>query len=210
MLNDSQEGVAWPSYVDFLSTFIFILIIFLSSLLYLMAQGIRQGQFDQDVAKSIRDLKTFGVRPEKGRLQLTIPLSGKLQFGKGCPGKNGCPTDLTEAERSSLRELADIIGKDHRRCARIVIRGQADSDKYINLTTGEVDEFGNYDLSNRRASMVLRYLLVGCEECSDGFKSLRSKLTLAGVGDTLATKNKTARDDDRTVNIVVDYASNAQ
>jgi hypothetical protein len=210
MVNDSQESVAWPSYVDFLSTFIFVLIIFLSSLLYLMAQGIRQGQFDQDTAKSIPELKGLGFRPKKGRLQLTVPLDGKLQFGKGCPGKDGCPTELTESERSVLRELAERIGKDHRRCARIVIRGQADSDKYRNPITGEVDEFGNYDLSNRRASMVLRYLLAGCEECSDGFKSLRSKLTLAGVGDTLATKNTTARDDDRTVNIVVDYASNAQ
>lgn len=210
MLNDSQEGVAWPSYVDFLSTFIFILIIFLGSLLYLMAQGIRQGQFQQDTTKSIPALVTNGFQPAKGRLELTIPLSGKLQFGKGCPSRNGCATELTEPERSSLTKLANIIGEDHKRCTRIIVRGQADSDKYRNPITGETDEFGNYDLSNKRASIVLRFLLLGCNECSDSFKSQRSKLTLAGVGDTLALKNSPARDNDRTVNIVIDYSGNAQ
>jgi hypothetical protein len=210
MIQESQEGVAWPSYVDFLSTFTFVLIIFLGSLIYLMAQGIRQGQFQQDVTKSIPVLLNGGFQPAKGRLQLTVPFSGKLEFGKGCPGRNGCPTDLTKEEQNSLLTLANIIGEDHKRCTRIIVRGQADSDKYRDPITGQIDEFGNYELSNKRASMVLRYLLLGCEDCSTSFKAQRSKLTLAGVGDTLAPKTGPARDGDRTVNVVIDYSSNAQ
>ena len=210
MIRDSQESVAWPSYVDFLSTFIFVLIIFLSSLLYLMAQGIRQGQFQQDSTKGVPALIAEGFQPVKGRLQDTVPLNGKLQFGKGCPGKTGCPIELTQVEKARLRILADTIGRNYKRCTRIIIRGQADSDKYRDAATGKVDEFGNYDLSNKRASMVLRYLLLECLECSEEFRSQRSKLTLAGVGDTLASKNGPARDDDRTVNVVIDYSSGSQ
>ena len=64
MIQDSQEGVAWPSYVDFLSTFTFVLIIFLGSLIYLMAQGIRQGQFQQDISKSIPVLISGGFQSQ--------------------------------------------------------------------------------------------------------------------------------------------------
>lgn len=208
--DESQENVAWPSYVDFLSTFIFILIIFLGSLLYLMVQGIRQGQFIQDSSRSVPVLISEGFKPIKGRLQLTVPLNGRLQFAKGCPGKIGCSAGLDESEKVALRNLADVVGTQHARCTRIVVRGQADSDKYVNPVTKEVDPLGNYDLSNRRASLVLRYLLLECNDCSDAFKGLRSKLTLAGVGDTLASKSSPARDDDRTVNIIIDYSGNVQ
>jgi hypothetical protein len=57
--------------------------------------------------------------------------------------------------------------------------------------------------------MVLKYFLT-CSECSDRFKALRPRLTLAGYGDTLAAKNAPVREEDRTVDIVVDYAGGSQ
>ncbi len=210
MFEDSQDAIAWPSYVDFLSTFIFVLIIFLGSLLYLMAQGLRQGQFEHDSARSLPSLLKGGFTATKGRLQITVSLRGKLQFEKGCPDPlKSCAADMTDTEKLGLRNLARIIGDEHQRCTRIVVRGQASSDKYKNPLTGEVDKFGNFDLSNRRASMVLKYLLV-CDECSAQFKAISSKLTLASVGDTLAAKNSPAREEDRTVDIVIDYAGGTQ
>ena len=196
-----EEGVAWPSYVDFLSTFIFILIIFLGSLLFLLANGIRQQQFRNAVSSSWSDFKKLGISPQVGKLHVTLPLSNSLQFDVGCPGKPNCPNDLSDNAKRTLRDVAATIGKKHSACTRIVIRGQSDSTQYAN------DAFGNYDLSNRRASAVLRYLYK-CEDCDPSFQLVRNKLTLAGVGDTLAQKGR-VEVKDRTVNLVIDYAGDA-
>jgi outer membrane protein OmpA-like peptidoglycan-associated protein len=152
----------------------------------------------QNQASSSGDFQELGIKTQNGKLQLTLDLSTHLQFEVGCPGKSTCPDDLDAKARAALRKIAATLGRKHVACTRIVIRGQSDSTRYVN------DPFGNYDLSNRRASIVLRYLYK-CEDCEPSFQKIRNKLTLAGVGDTLAHKGP-GLGTDRTVNLVIDYA----
>ena len=56
-----DEGVGWPSYVDFLSTFSFVLFIFIGSLLFLMHGQIGERAFESKVSDYVTRLRKEGI-----------------------------------------------------------------------------------------------------------------------------------------------------
>lgn len=203
MIGDEND-VAWPSYVDFLSAFTFVLILFLVAILYMMAQGLRETRFQDVATRTVPKLNRLGFDSSAGRRKLTISLASRLRFANGCPGGANCRLDLTGDQKAAITHLANFLAANFPDCTRIVLQGRADSAQYYR--NGKVDEFGNYALTMERASVVMQFLLTDCAQCSPGFLAMRRKLTLAGVGDTLAQDGGHARADDRTVDIVVDYS----
>ncbi|HEY3738219.1 MAG TPA: hypothetical protein VGL53_00170, partial [Bryobacteraceae bacterium] len=56
-----DESVGWPSYVDFLSTFSFVLFIFIGSLLFLMHGQIGERAFAAKVEGYVSHLRQQGI-----------------------------------------------------------------------------------------------------------------------------------------------------
>ncbi len=203
-MTGDENDVAWPSYVDFLSTFIFVLILFIVAILYMMAQGLRETRFQDVAARTVPKLSRLGFNSSTGRRKLTISLASRLRFANGCPGGANCQFYLTGDQKAEIAHLANFLAGNYPDCTRIVLQGRADSAQYY--SNGKIDEFGNYALTMERASVVMKFLLTDCAQCSPGFLAMRRKLTLAGVGDTLAPHGGHTRADDRTVDIVIDYS----
>ena len=60
MLEEDQftdENVGWPGYVDFLCTFVFILILFIGSLLFLLSGDIRQRAINRKITPVVTGLR---------------------------------------------------------------------------------------------------------------------------------------------------------
>jgi hypothetical protein len=83
MFDDSstaEENVGWPSYVDFLATFCFILMLFISSTVYLIADVEKRELIAQRVEGLGKDLAAQGFHPSAEGNVLRVPLSGKVEF----------------------------------------------------------------------------------------------------------------------------------
>lgn len=208
----NEEGISWPSYVDFMSTFIFILIIFLGSLVYLMAGSLRQQEFIQQIGPSIVELKALQKETNAGvdfhvdaiALKVYITLKGQIIFKTGCPNdrRDDCPKTLPVETTETLRKVGKIIAQNPH-CTRVVIEGRADSQKvYRRTSLGKLEEdpFGNWELSTNRATEVLKFFW-NCTDCGYDANLFRPKFTLSGLGE------QGPNPEERRVDVTIDYSS---
>ncbi|MCU1285322.1 MAG: hypothetical protein JWO13_1672 [Acidobacteriales bacterium] len=184
-----DENVAWPSYVDFLSTFVFILILFIGCLVFFISdvqdRANRQKRLDE-ISKTLKDQ---GIANVVDGERIVLSLRGKVQFEKK-------ESILDEKGRDYLRLAGQRIAKLPR-AERIVVQGFADADKCPN------DEFCNWQYSASRALEVLKFMYK-CQNCGYG-QDIKQKLVLAGDGDISAAK--VALGSDRRVDVILDYSS---
>ena len=202
--DEQDEGIAWPSYVDFLCTFIFVMIIFIGSLLYILSGDIGDRTFKVAVANTQNALKQANIRYQVRSKKLYI--KDQVWFDQGCPDDAipRCPKGLTPDNLAHLREVANIVAKNGG-WNRIVIEGRADKTPYRDAA-GNIDKFKNFDLSARRAMQVLRFFH-DCLNCGYVPDEVRPKLALSGLGN----KNNTGADqDERRVDIILDYSGDLQ
>jgi hypothetical protein len=200
---DQDLAIAWPSYVDFLSAFIFVLIIFIGSLLYLLSGHLGEQTFLHSVGKTRAALDVANIPNWVQGRKLYISLKDQVRFETGCPNptKPGCAVDLTPVNQANLHKVAGIIAGNPG-WNRIVIEGRADATPYRDPRTGKIDDFGNFELSSRRAMQVLRFFH-DCDNCGYDLAVVRSKLVLSGLG----TRSETGADQgERRVDLVLDYS----
>jgi flagellar motor protein MotB len=191
---DTDENVGWPGYVDFLSTFVFVLIIFIGSLLYLLSGDIVKRTIDGFIDPIEAELTKGGITSVREENKVIIPLSGKVEFATN--------QVLIRAEQERfLRQVAPTFGMPG--IQRIIVRGHADSQKCP-------DPFCNWEISARRAQEVLKFFY-NCTECGYGtsIETVRRLLVLSGEGDTSsAVKGASSRE--RRVDIILDFNANNQ
>lgn len=201
---DDEQGIAWPSYVDFLFAFVFVLILALGFMTYAMVHGVESEDLDIEGARVSEALKSLSVESHVNFDQHTveIPLSGIISFEEGCPGKPTCAS-LTVEQEQKLIAVWKVIVSNNPNTHTILLRGQASS------TQGK-DAFTNFEVGNRRALLVYQKLY-GCgEACGFDINNYAlKKVQLANAGDTLVS-GPAVNPDDRTVTIVLDYSSSAQ
>jgi hypothetical protein len=213
--NDDDISV-WPGYVDFMSTFIFILLIFVGALLYILSGDIGDRAFRSSIVRTQSELKKAGVNNWVVGRKLFISLKGLVQFDSGCPdpGKTACRNNdsLSPENQEHLRTVAKIIA-DNPGWNRIVIEGRADSTPYTAL--GKIDgtsEFKNFELSSRRAMQVLKFFH-DCPECDKSYDvvAVRPKLALSGLGSKSGSEQAgQGNKDERRVDVVLDYSEGLQ
>lgn len=205
--HEGDEGIAWPSYVDFLSTFIFVLIIFIGSLLYILSGDIGNRTFRDSIARTQAALDQAHIDNWVEGKKLYISLKDQVTFETGCPdpAKPACAVDLSPENVSHLRRVGNIVAENGG-WNRIVIEGRADSTPYHDPRTGKIDDFGNFTLSSRRAMQVLQFFY-NCHNCGYDLDTVRSRIVLSGLG----TKNETGADKgERRVDLVLDYSDGLQ
>jgi flagellar motor protein MotB len=196
ILNQSDEGIAWPSYVDFLSTFIFVLLIFVGSLLYLLSGDIRLQSIQKQFAITAAQLQALGLEGQSHGMHLSISLRHIVTFQIGCPKVNDECDGISPDGEVKLQKVATLLPA-YSRCRQITLQGQTDA---IQPT---IDRFANYKLSTRRAETVLEFFSK-CTDCGPEFERVKPKITLAGIGDRNANKNQIDNVEDRTVDIIID------
>ena len=187
-----DENMAWPSYVDFLSAFSFVLFIFIGFLLYMLYGQVPEQMFKLRTQKFVSELHARNpkLEPRVEGMRLVWDLSKALNFKEGS-------AVLAASHRNYLAELARELPRalqDAGPNCRVVVLGTADSRPFPN------DPFGNWNLSAERALSVLRFLY-SCDTCGYGAE-MRKKLTLSGEGDTRANARASSRD--RRVDLVID------
>jgi hypothetical protein len=190
---DDDSGLVWPSYVDFLTTFIFILLLLVGAMLYLASGDIEEQEFRSRMAAYSTLLNNLGIPNYIEGTKQVISLKDKVVFPSGV-------SDVASIDRNYLNEVGAYIA--HRTdCKGIIIQGFADK-----LPVKSDREFGNWALSAERAKQVLRYLYL-CEECSytdTSRQEVRAKLRLAGQGDIAADQAKLDNPSDRRVDIILE------
>ena len=188
----AEENVGWPGYVDFLSTFVFVLIIFIGSLLYLLSGGIGRHITDGFIAPVQRGLVGAGVTVVREGDKLVIPMSREgIQYKTN-------EWELNSRRRQFLREIGHYFSAKGIR--RIVVDGRADSQGC------ESDPFCNWEYSVKRSREVLKFLYT-CTDCGYGEASgnVRRLLVLSGEGDVGASSSHKGDARDRRVDIVLDF-----
>jgi flagellar motor protein MotB len=193
--------------VDFLSTFIFILIIFIGSLLYILSGDIGYRSFRETVARAQSELNRAHIDNWVEGRKLYISLRDQVVFETGCPDpvRPDCTRVLSDENVSHLRRVASIVAANDG-WSRIVIEGRADATPYRDPQTGMVDDFGNFALSSRRAMQVLQFFY-NCSDCGYELDVVRSRLVLSGLG----SKSGTGADkSERRVDLVLDYSDGMQ
>jgi flagellar motor protein MotB len=194
-----EESVGWPSYVDFLTSFIFILILIVGALLYLLSGNIEQVSFEAAMQQTIKEINAAGYDARIDGKRLIIMLKGKVSFSTGEP-ETLDGYRLSKENEDHLREIGkSLVSKKN--CPRIVIQGYADNDPYRN------DPFGNWLLSVRRATAVLKYFYE-CTDCGYPVDEIRKKLKLSGEGDLASGAFDKSRD--RSVELILDYGKSEQ
>jgi flagellar motor protein MotB len=184
--HSADEHIGWPSYVDFLSTFVFVLIVFIGSLMYLLSGDIHQRVIEQRMRSVIAGLAGTGVAFHRDGDKLVFPLKSKVEFETG-------HVEIQPKQQRYLRDVAKNFVNPAIR--RIVILGFADSQACRN------DPFCNWDLSARRAQEVLKYFYL-CLDCGFDPEVIRKKLTMTGEGNITSVK---ASGEDRRVDIILEF-----
>lgn len=205
--DEQDDGIAWPSYVDFLSSFIFVLIIFVGSLLYILSGDIGDRTFRDSVVRTQTALDEARIHNWVEGKKLYISLKDQIKFETGCPDvtRSSCPTSLSADNLSHLRHVAQIVA-ENTGWNRIVIEGRADATPYRDPKSGKIDEFKNFDLSSRRAMQVLQFFH-DCSDCGYDLTIVRPRLVLSGLGN----KSDTGSDQgERRVDLVLDYSDGLQ
>jgi outer membrane protein OmpA-like peptidoglycan-associated protein len=192
----AEENVGWPSYVDFLSTFAFILMLFIGSTVYLISDVERRELVAQRMEGLRTTLAASGFHPSAEGNMLRVPLSGKVAF-------EPLKSTLNATAESNLRIAGKEIGTYHG-VQKIVVQGYADRDPVrITLAGGRKadDPFGNLNISVQRALSVLQFFY-DCSDCGYNVSDIRPRLALRGEGDTDANKKQTLNSD-RRVDILI-------
>ena len=189
----SEEGVAWPCYVDFLSTFVFVLMLFLASTVYIVSGAIDQTLKQKRMTAISDEMKRHGILNAIEGTRIRITLIDKVTFPLN-------KSTLGETGKRNLREYGALAADPQFK--RVVVEGHADKIEV------KGDEFGNWKLSVERALAVLQFLYL-CDDCGFDKNQLRSKLVLRGEGDLgakelRADERLVGRAGDRRVDIVLD------
>src|ERR1022692_3116067 len=190
-LSFSDENVGWPSYVDFLCTFVFVLILFVGSLLYILSGDIRSREFKSMATGFGTVLTGHGIAftvDVEGR-KIRLPLKGQVDFD---PGESA----ILPRHEAYLRNIGSILAQAPG-SKRIIVLGFADR------TPFEGDPFGNWRLSAVRALSVLRFFY-NCHDCGYDVE-IRKQLTLTGEGDIGASQTNATNAEDRRVDIIIDF-----
>jgi flagellar motor protein MotB len=114
----ADEHIGWPSYVDFLSSFVFVLIVFVGSLLYLLSGDIHQRLMDQKIRPIEKELQGAGIDVRREGNKLILPLQTKVEFETN-------HADIRPKYYRYLREVGKHFSNQS--VKRIVILGFADS-----------------------------------------------------------------------------------
>jgi len=181
-----DEGVAWPSYVDFLSTFTFVLIIFVGSLLYLLSGDIRQRAMDRVIGPYMTGLTRAGITNYREGNKVILPLKGKVDFDTNA-------ANIKPEHVHYLREIGSQLSSPDAK--RIVILGFADSQPCRS------DPFCNWQLSALRAEEVLKFFYL-CSDCGYG-QDVQRKLILRGEGNLSSGLLPSALD--RRVDVIIEF-----
>jgi flagellar motor protein MotB len=193
-----DEAIAWPSYVDFLSTFAFVLILFVGYMAFVISNGVRDAIFLAAVespSKMIGPDVPYQVDYENR--QVVINLNHMIAFKSNCPRAKVCDADLSTDQKEWLLRLGGAIAEKFPDASRVILQGQADK----NPTS---DRYGNLDLANQRAMFVYRFF-DELPVSGANMEAFRKKLQISNVGDKLAPHGG---DDPsaRTVAIIIDYS----
>jgi flagellar motor protein MotB len=189
-----DENVGWPSYVDFLASFAFVLIFFVSWSVYLMTGA----EKEREIQAHLEDIRTTFVKAGFEAVveghELRIPLRNKVSFQLN-------DYKLDDTARKNLQQAGYMIASN-RNIRRVIVYGYADK------VQPRHDQFFNWQLSVNRAMEVLRYLY-SCSNCGYRLEDIRPKLVLRGEGDLDARTLQgleTQRGDagDRRVDIILD------
>jgi flagellar motor protein MotB len=190
----TDENIGWPSYVDFLATFLFILLLFVTWSLSLIAGAEREERIRTALKPIQRAFINKGFESVIEGHKLRIPLRDKVVFAIN-------KSDLDDNARNHLRMAGSLIAA-HPEIRRIVVMGYADR------TPPKHDQFFNWHISVDRSQEVLKFLYL-CKDCGYKPEEIRPKLVLRGDGDLdsrLLTGGEKASGvaGDRRVDIVLD------
>ena len=184
----TDENIAWPGYVDFLCTFVFVLIIFIGSLLYLLSGDINKRIINKRIAPVEQKLKSAGMPYLREGSKLLFKLNGKVEFETNA-------VKIRPDQERFLREIGNQFTSPGLK--KIMVKGLADSQPCLS------DPFCNWDISSRRATEVLKFYY-NCTDC--GFDArIRKMLILSGEGDTSSDSSGRANSSDRRVDIILDF-----
>ena len=183
-----DESVGWPSYVDFLSTFSFVLFIFIGSLLFLMHGQIGDRVFAAKMHRYVETLKRQGIEVSVQERKIRFDLTRKVDFANNS-------AELEERHKEYLRRVGQALPQGLKTAGncKVVVVGKADATKFLG------NPFGNWNLSAERALTVLRFLY-DCPDCGYG-PEMRKYLVLLGEGDVESQK---AGASDRRVDLEID------
>lgn len=184
----ADESVAWPSYVDFLSTFSFVLFLFIGSLLFLMHGQIGDRLFAAKVKRYVEQLRQQGIAVSVQGRKIKFDLTHQVDFVRGS-------AELEPRHTEYLRRVGRMLplGLHTAGDCKVVVVGKADAAKYAG------NPFGNWSLSAERALNVLQFLYT-CPDCGYG-PEMRRNLVLLGQGDI---ESKRAGAADRRVDLEID------
>jgi flagellar motor protein MotB len=190
----TDENIGWPSYVDFLASFAFVLILFVTWSVNLIAGVERERVIRADLERMQGDFNSAGFEAVIEGTKLRIPLGNKVVFVLS-------KADLDDIAKTHLREAGRMIAANPD-VRRIVVMGYADK---VRPTR---DEFFNWKVSVDRAEAVLRFLYL-CTDCGYRPEDVRPKLVLHGEGDLDSrqlgvAEQLTGEPSDRRVDIVLD------
>lgn len=196
--HNADESVGWPSYVDFLSTFIFLLILFIGSLVFQVSGVIEQRTKTRRLKEISSMMGSSGVPNSVLQNKIFIPLERQVNFA---PGKAILDEPAKEHLRLVALQITQACSDQHIRCRRIIVEGHADRTPFKN------NPFGNWELSAYRAVQVLQFFY-NCTTC--GFEpKIRTLLVLSGQGDVDATGSIKGDAADRRVDVILDYGKGA-
>lgn len=190
--DNTDENVGWPSYVDFLSTFIFLLILFIGSLVFQVSGVMAQQKMKRDVGRVASEIKVPNyIRQNK----IFIPLADQVKFESNSAVLND---DAQKRLRAVGQQIARACSDPQVYCKRVVVEGHADR-----VPVKNDPRFGNWKLSANRALNVLEFFY-GCNDCGYG-EQIRSRLTLSGEGDIGATRSFAGSSEDRRVDVILEF-----
>lgn len=186
-----DENVAWPSYVDFLSVFSIILVLFAGYMAFLLSNGMSDTRFRSDVQNA--QGRIHNAYANFSSNQMIIPLGDTITFESGCPAKPDCKErELNADQVSALQKKGKEISQYYSHATHVSVQGRADKEPGSN-------QYKNMEVAGARAFAVFK-TLDQCDDCSNSF---RKKLRIANVGDKEAIG---IGPEFRTVVLVLDYS----
>ncbi|SRR6266481_1780033 len=193
--DDTDENVGWPSYVDFLSTFIFVLILFIGSLVFQVSGVIEQHKRTQVLKAKSEAITKAGIENIVRQNKILIPLNKQVTFASG-----SVVIDSVASEHLRIvgMQIARACSDLQVHCRRIIVEGHADQ-----VPVKGDPEFGNWKLSANRALQVLRFFY-HCSDCGYG-DEIRSRLALSGQGAVDAKDSVNGDVTDRRVDVILDF-----
>jgi chemotaxis protein MotB len=193
--DNTDENVGWPSYVDFLASFIFLLILFIGSLVFQVSGVIEQRKKTQTLKHISELMGKAGIANSVRQNKILIPLDQQVTF----PSNSSM---IDSSARDHLRnvglQIAKACSDPQVRCRRILVEGHAD-----NVPVKNDPEFGNWKLSANRALEVLRFFY-RCRNCGYG-EEVPARLALSGQGAVDAKNSTSGNVSDRRVDVILDY-----